>query len=126
MITKIKAVRVQEVIMSGSPNVIGNIRFNEINESTPISTKQLQQARPLFNNISHYPTVNEIVYILGGPKANYNSIGSSICFGLSTSTTSSGDGGLLTEEEMNQLMDVAEEISKTVEEPKQIELPNDN
>ena len=45
---------------------------------------------------------------------------------LSTSTTSSGDGGLLTEEEMNQLMDVAEEISKTVEEPKQIELPNDN
>ena len=45
---------------------------------------------------------------------------------LSTSTTSSGDGGLLTEEEMSQLMDVAEEISKTVEEPKQIELPNDN
>ena len=39
---------------------------------------------------------------------------------LSTSTTSSGDGGLLTEEEMNQLMDVAEEISKTVEEPKQL------
>ena len=45
---------------------------------------------------------------------------------LSTSTTSSGDGGLLTEEEMSQLMDVAEEISKTVEKPKQIELPNDN
>ena len=45
---------------------------------------------------------------------------------LSTSTTSSGDGGLLTEEEMNQLMDVAQEIAKTVEEPKQIELPNDN
>tara|TARA_R110000744_G_scaffold10137_1_gene31789 strand:+ start:758 stop:1459 length:702 start_codon:yes stop_codon:yes gene_type:complete len=75
MITKIKAVRVQEVIMSGSSNVIGNIRFNEINESTPISTKQLPQARPLFNNFSHYPTVNEIVYILGGPKDNYNSIG---------------------------------------------------
>ena len=43
---------------------------------------------------------------------------------LSTSTTSSGDGGMLTEEEMSQLMDVAEEISKTVEEPKQ--LPNAN
>ena len=40
---------------------------------------------------------------------------------LSTSTSSNGDGGLLTEEEMNQLMDVAEEISKTVEKPKQIE-----
>ena len=43
---------------------------------------------------------------------------------LSTSTAQSGDGGLLTDEEMNQLMDVAEEISKTVEEPKQIEAPN--
>ena len=32
MITKIKAVRVQEVIMSGSANVIGNIRFNNIDE----------------------------------------------------------------------------------------------
>jgi len=45
---------------------------------------------------------------------------------LSTSTTSSGDGGLLTEEEMSQLMDVAEEISKTVEKPKQIEKPNEH
>ena len=43
---------------------------------------------------------------------------------LSTSTTSNGDGGLLTEEEMNQLMDVAEEISKTVEKPKQIKPPD--
>ena len=39
---------------------------------------------------------------------------------LSTSTTQNGDGGLLTDEEMSQLMDVAEEISKTVEEPKQL------
>jgi hypothetical protein len=45
---------------------------------------------------------------------------------LSTSGTSSGEGGLLSEEEMNQLMDVAEEISKTVEKPKQIEGPNEN
>jgi len=81
MITKIKAVRVQEVIMSGSANVIGNIRYNNINETPPRGTdgkvlsSKLQQARPLFNNISQYPTVNEIVYILGGPKANYNEIG---------------------------------------------------
>jgi hypothetical protein len=34
----------------------------------------------------------------------------------------SGDGGLLTTEEMDQLMNVAEEIAKTVEKPKQ--LPN--
>ena len=44
---------------------------------------------------------------------------------LSTGTASSGDGGLLTTEEMDQLMDVAEEIAKTVEEPKQIEAPED-
>ena len=46
---------------------------------------------------------------------------------LSTGTASSGDGGLLTEEEMAQLQDVTEEIAKTVEEPKQLESPkNDN
>ena len=45
---------------------------------------------------------------------------------LSTSTTSRGDGGMLTEEEMSQLMDVAEEISKTVEKPKQIESSNEH
>ena len=47
---------------------------------------------------------------------------------LSTSTANTGDGGLLTDEEMTQLMDVAEEIAKTVEEPnkpKQIEQPKD-
>ena len=39
---------------------------------------------------------------------------------LSTGAASSGDGGLLTAEEMDQLMDVAEEIAKTVEEPKNL------
>ena len=43
---------------------------------------------------------------------------------LSSGAANSGDSGLLTEEEMTQLMDVAEEISKTVEKPKQIETPN--
>ena len=44
---------------------------------------------------------------------------------LSTSTTSSGDGGLLTEEEMEQLQQVADEISKTVEKPKQLDQPKE-
>ena len=44
---------------------------------------------------------------------------------LSTGNTSNGDGGLLTTEEMDQLMDVAEEIAKTVEQPKQINPPQD-
>ena len=42
---------------------------------------------------------------------------------LSTGTVNSGDGGLLTEEEMAQLQDLTEEIAKTVEEPKQLEQP---
>ena len=45
---------------------------------------------------------------------------------LSTGTTSTGDGGMLTEEEMEHLQQVAEEISKTVEkpqEPKQLKEP---
>ena len=46
---------------------------------------------------------------------------------LSTGNVNSGDGGLLTEEEMAQLQDLTEEIAKTVEEPKQLESPkNDN
>ena len=43
---------------------------------------------------------------------------------LSTGNVTSGDGGMLTEEEMNQLQEVAEEISKTVEKPKQLKEPN--
>ena len=45
---------------------------------------------------------------------------------LSSSTSNSGDGGLLTNEEMDQLMDVAEEIAKTVEKPKEIESPKED
>ena len=42
---------------------------------------------------------------------------------LSTSTSSNGDGGLLTEEELTQLQEVADEIAKTVEKPKQLNIP---
>ena len=39
---------------------------------------------------------------------------------LSTGASTTGDGGMLTEEEMEQLQQVAEEISKTAEKPKQL------
>ena len=39
---------------------------------------------------------------------------------LSTGNANSGDGGLLTEEEMTQLQELTEEIAKTVEEPNQL------
>jgi len=45
---------------------------------------------------------------------------------LSTGNANSGDGGLLTEEEMAQLQDLTEEIAKTVEEPKKLENKNGN
>ena len=45
---------------------------------------------------------------------------------LSTGNANSGDGGLLTEEEMAQLQDLTEEIAKSVEEPKQLEAPDQN
>ena len=45
---------------------------------------------------------------------------------LSTGSVTGGEGGLLTEDEMDQLMDVAEEIAKTVEKPKEIEAPTQN
>ena len=44
---------------------------------------------------------------------------------LSTGASNTGDSGLLTEEEMEQLQSVAEEISKTVEKPKQLNEPKD-
>ena len=44
---------------------------------------------------------------------------------LSTGVASTGDGGLLTEDEMAQLQDLTEEIAKTVEEPKQLEQPKE-
>ncbi len=43
---------------------------------------------------------------------------------LSTGTSNTGDGGTLTEAEMEQLQEVAEEIAKTVEKPKNIEVKN--
>ena len=44
---------------------------------------------------------------------------------LSTGNANTGDGGLLTEDEITQLQEVAEEIAKTAESPKQLKSPKD-
>lgn len=75
MFSKIKSVRVQEIIMSGSTDNIGTIKYNDINDTKPISTRQLPSAKPLFYNISQYPTVNEIVLVLAAPSDTYNTSG---------------------------------------------------
>ena len=74
MLTKIKAVRVQKVIMSGDSFAIGGIRYNNIDDPKPAPGYEdtLPFAKPLFFNFSQYPTVNEIVYILGGPRNDHN------------------------------------------------------
>ena len=82
MFTNIKAVRVQEVIMSGSYDVIGTIKYNNLLDPKPNSSAGLDSARPLFYNFSQYPTVNEIVYVLAGPRKTFNKNGGYINYYL--------------------------------------------
>ncbi len=71
----IRAVRVEEIIVSGSSAGIGNIRYSELGDAKPLRSFQLPLAKPLFHNISQYPTVNELVFILSAPKSNFNTEG---------------------------------------------------
>jgi hypothetical protein len=73
--SKIKIARVEEVIMTGGFSNIGTIRYSEISSPKPLTTQQLPTARPLWKGFTQYPTVNEIVFILIGPKDTYNKIG---------------------------------------------------
>ena len=75
MLTKIKAVRVQEIIMSGSTSVIGTIKYSGLLAGKPRNTKRLPSAKPLFYNFSQYPAVNEIVYVLAAPHKYFNKNG---------------------------------------------------
>ena len=71
MFSDIRSVRVQEVIMSGSVDVIGNIRWNELGDGKPAGNPpydHLPQAKPLFSFLKQYPTVNEVVHIMDAPK----------------------------------------------------------
>ena len=75
MFTKLKAVKVQEIIMSGSAQTVGTIRYKDLAEGIPLDNSRLGTARPLFYNISQYPTINEVVYIVAGPKNTFNGDG---------------------------------------------------
>jgi len=84
MITRLEAVRVQEVILNdetnpdrykslGGPDAVGTILYTKFRQSLPKdnSTNKLSFAKPLFSSITQYPLVNEIVYILRGPSPYY-------------------------------------------------------
>ena len=61
--------------MSCSHDTIGTIKYNNITDGKPTSTDRLDAAKPLFYNFSQYPTINEIVYVVAGPRGDYNSNG---------------------------------------------------
>ena len=75
MFSSIKSLRVVAIIISGSAKQIGNIRYAPLIGPKPMDPTQLPTARPLWNNFSHYPVVNEIVQILEAPKWNWNTMG---------------------------------------------------
>jgi hypothetical protein len=73
--SKVKIARVEEVIMTGNFSNIGTIRYSEISSPKPLTLAQLPTARPLWKGFTQYPTINEIVFILIGPKNTYNKKG---------------------------------------------------
>ena len=106
--------------------------LKEIHKNQTKKSKQLAsliaELRPLITNLGDATVVVPLIkeYMEISVKNDDQLIKmAAIVQRLSTGAAQSGDGGLLTSEEMDQLMNVAEEIAKTVEEPKQIEPPKE-
>ena len=106
--------------------------LKEIHSNQKKKAKQLAsliaELRPLVQSLGDAPVVVPLIkeYMEISVKNDDQLIKmAAIVQRLSTGASSNGDGGLLTNEEMDQLMEVAEEIDKTVEKPKQIEPPKD-
>ena len=105
--------------------------LKEIHKNQSKKSKQLAsliaELRPLITNLGDATVVVPLIkeYMEISVKNDDQLIKmAAIVQRLSTGASSSGDGGLLTDEEMTQLMDVAEEIAKTVEKPKQLKAPD--
>ena len=106
-------------------DLLKEIHGNQKKKSTQIAS-MIAELRPLITSLGDATVVVPLIkeYLEISVKNDDHLIKmASIVQRLSTGGSSSGDGVLLTNEEMNQLMDVAEEIAKTVEKPKQIESP---
>ena len=104
--------------------------LKEIHKNQSKKSKQLAsliaELRPLITNLGDATVVVPLIkeYMEISVKNDDQLIKmAAIVQRLSTGNASSGDGGLLTEEEMQQLQNVAEEISKTVEKPKTLKEP---
>ena len=106
--------------------------LKEIHKNQSKKSKQLAsliaELRPLITNLGDATVVVPLIkeYMEISVKNDDQLIKmAAIVQRLSTGASSTGDGGMLTEEEMEQLQSVAEEISKTVEKPKQIDKPKE-
>ena len=107
--------------------------LKEIHKNQSKKSKQLAsliaELRPLITNLGDATVVVPLIkeYMEISVKNDDQLIKmAAIVQRLSTGASSTGEGGLLTEEEMEQLQNVAEEISKTVEKPKQLDSPKED
>ena len=98
--------------------------FKEIHKNQSKKSKQLAsliaELRPLITNLGDATVVVPLIkeYMEISVKNDDQLIKmAAIVQRLSTGNVNSGDGGMLTETEMEQLQGMAEEISKTVDKP---------
>ena len=106
-------------------DLLKEIHGNQKKKSTQIAS-MIAELRPLITSLGDATVVVPLIkeYMEISVKNDDHLIKmASIVQRLTTGGANTGDGGLLSTEEMDQLMDVAEEIAKTVEKPKEIEAP---
>ena len=107
-------------------DLLKEIHGNQKKKATQLASL-IAELRPLIQSLGDATVVVPLIkeYMEISVKNDDHLIKmASIVQRLSTGGANTGDGGLLSTEEMDQLMDVAEEIAKTVEKPKQIEEGN--
>ena len=102
--------------------------LKEIHKNQSKKSKQLAsliaELRPLITNLGDATVVVPLIkeYMEISVKNDDQLIKmAAIVQRLSTGNANTGDGGMLTDTEMEQLQDMAEEIAKTVEKPKREE-----
>ena len=106
-------------------DLLKEIHKNQSKKSKQIASL-IAELRPLITNLGDATVVVPLIkeYMEISVKNDDQLIKmAAIVQRLSTGTSTTGDGGMLTEEEIQQLQDVAEEISKSVEKPKQLNEP---
>jgi hypothetical protein len=108
-------------------DLLKEIHGNQKRKSTQIAS-MIAELRPLITSLGDATVVVPLIkeYMEISVKNDDHLIKmAAIIQRLSTGGANTGDGGQLSAEEMDQLMDVAEEIAKTVEKPKEIEAPEE-